>query len=87
MRVGFIAELTKPEETEISSGSVTKQVLTKAKEVGTLQSDIFRVEITFYQAKSRYLIEKQEIPREDRGDLDNMVKQVLDARAPIVALA
>ena len=69
---------------EISTGFVTKQVLKKAREVGTLESDIFRVEITFYQAKSRYLVDKPEIPREDRGDLDNMVKQVFDGLGPII---
>ena len=59
-------------------------MLKKAREVGTLESDIFRVEITFYQAKSRYLVDRPEIPREDRGDLDNMVKQVLDGLGPII---
>jgi len=59
-------------------------LLNKAREVGPLESDIFRVEITFYQAKSRYLSDRPEIPREDRGDLDNMIKRVLDGLGPII---
>ena len=44
----------------------------------------FKASITFFQSSKRYLKEDAKIPREDRGDLDNMVKNVFDGLGPII---
>jgi len=82
MRWGFIVDITSVK------GSITSVVRKKAQEAAsTLNNDenaLFRVEITFYQSKNRYLKDDQEKPREDRGDIDNLVKQVFDGLGPII---
>jgi len=84
MRRGFIVPLTKEDDNEKSGDGITERVLVKAEEAGRLESDIYRVEITFFQAQSRYLANDRNIPREDRGDLDNLIKKVFDGLGPII---
>ena len=84
MRWGFIVDITNLK----GLNAVTKEVKSQAiQAVSTLPSrpeDLYRVEITFYQSQDRYRVDDQEKPREDRGDIDNLVKHVFDGLGPII---
>jgi hypothetical protein len=63
----------------------------KAKDAtGTLgppgsEKSIYRVTVTFYQKKDRWLNSDPSIPRQDWGiDLDNLLKPVFDGLGPII---
>ena len=83
----FIIDITK-----VSDKEILKKVEGKAKDIvsalGSIrdqEESIFRVTITFYQAKDRWKKENPQIPREDIGrDLDNLIKPVFDGLGPIV---
>jgi len=84
MKWSFIIDITNVPDKEIS-----KRVEEKAKEsasvIGGSQAlSTFKVSITFFQKKGRWQKEKRQIPREDRGDLDNLIKPVFDALGPII---
>lgn len=79
MRSGFITETT-----GLKGNSITTAVMKKASQAMKINAEIFKVDLTFYQAKSRYLRNEQDIPREDRGDLDNLIKVVIDGIGPII---
>jgi Holliday junction resolvase RusA-like endonuclease len=49
------------------------------------EKSIYKVIATFYQKKSRWLMNDSSIPRQDWGiDLDNMLKPVFDGLGPII---
>jgi len=81
---GFIVDITNTK----GSNDITNQVYSQAiKAASTLPSkpdDLYRAYITFYQSTDRYLVDDQEKPREDRGDIDNFIKQVFDGLGPII---
>ena len=82
MRWGFIVDVSNVK------GSITSIVRTQAQAAASVvkpgKRDLFRVEVKFYQSKERYLIDDPERPREDRGDIDNLIKQVFDGLGPII---
>lgn len=84
MRWGFIVDITDSKE----PNAVTREVGTQASQAASAlpsgPEHLYRVGITFYQSKDRYLIDDPEKPREDRGDIDNLVKQVFDGLGPII---
>ena len=46
---------------------------------------VFKLTISFRLSRGRYLTENPRLPREDRGgDLDNLIKPVIDALGPII---
>ena len=46
---------------------------------------VFKVTISFQLCRGQYLNENPKLPREDRGgDLDNLMKPVIDALGPII---
>lgn len=69
---------------------VRQTIERKAKEVSLVikppeQPSVFRVSVTFFQSRDRWLAGNPQIPREDIGrDLDNLVKAVFDGLGPIV---
>jgi len=77
---------------KMSDRDILKKVEEKAKDIVSAlggirnqRESIFRVTITFYQAKDRWKKENPQIPREDIGrDLDNLIKPVFDGLGPIV---
>ena len=79
MRSGFITDIT-----GLSGSSITKAIKQKAIKSNKLDANLFKVVLTFYQAKSRYRNIDQDIPREDRGDLDNLIKLVIDGIGHII---
>ena len=87
MRWGFIVDITGCQGKEI-----TQKVLTTAAQVAsTLPSagskgstPSFKASIIFFQSSERWLKEDTKTPREDRGDLDNMIKHVFDGLGPII---
>ena len=79
MRSGFITDIT-----GLSGSSITKAIKEKASESKKLDAALFKVVLTFYQAKLRYRNIDQDIPREDRGDLDNLIKLVIDGIGYII---
>ena len=87
MRWGFIVDITGCKGKQIIQkvqGTAT-QVATTMPPAGSLNSKpSFKASITFFQSRERYLKEDAKTPREDRGDLDNMVKNVFDGLGPII---
>ncbi|MDI6814973.1 MAG: hypothetical protein QMC90_02670 [Dehalococcoidales bacterium] len=85
MKWSFIVNITTVKDADI--GQIVED---KASEVVSAvgKSDelsAFRVLMTFYQKRDRWLVSSPEIPREDKGrDLDNLVKPVLDGLGPII---
>ena len=82
MRWGFIVDITNVRDSITSI--VRAQAQSAASTLNPGSNNLFRVEITFYQSKDRYLKNDPEKPREDRGDIDNLVKQVFDGLGPII---
>lgn len=79
MRSEFITDIT-----GLSGSSIKKVIKEKASEYKKLDANLFKVMLTFYQAKLRYRNNDQNIPREDRGDLDNLTKLVIDGIGYII---
>ena len=79
MRSGFITDIT-----GLSGSSITKAIKQKAIKSKKLDANLFKVVLTFYQEKSRYKNIDQDIPRGDRGDLDNLIKLVIDGIGYII---
>jgi len=76
--------------TDVKDEDIKRLVEEKAEEVvsslGRAEEDsVFRVIITFYQRRDRWLSSKPQIPREDWGrDLDNLISPVFDGLGPII---
>lgn len=75
--------------TEVSDWSKLRSLVeAKAKEVvkelgsPTSKKGLYKVAVISYQKKDRWL--QPETPREDRGDLDNLLKNVFDGLGPII---
>lgn len=84
MRSGFITDIT-----GLKGSQITKAIKQIAIKSNRLDANVFKVVLTFYQAKSRYRkwVDDdipREIPREDRGDLDNLIKLVIDGIGYII---
>jgi len=79
MRSGFITDIT-----GLKEKSITEAIKVKAGVSKKLDAKLFKVTLTFYQAKSRYKTIDQDIPRGDRGDLDNLIKLVIDGIGHII---
>lgn len=84
MRWGFIVDITNSKEPNVLTREVRTQASQAASALPSVQEHLYRVGITFYQSKDRYLIDDPEKPREDRGDIDNLVKQIFDGLGPII---
>jgi len=88
MRKGFIVDIS---DCRIGN-EITKVVLKKSYEVANQLPDpnkakgdrTYKVSITFYQSKDRWRPYDKTIPREDRGDLDNLTKMIFDGLGPII---
>ena len=78
--------------TNVSDREILRRVEEKAREtvdslggIKNQEESIFKVTITFYQAKDRWKKENPQIPREDIGrDLDNLIKPIFDGLGPII---
>lgn len=87
MRWGFIVDITGSKGNQI-----TQKVLLKATGVasslpsvgGSSNTLSYKASIIFFQSSDRWLKGEPETPREDRGDLDNMIKLVIDGLGPII---
>jgi hypothetical protein len=67
-------------------GKVEKEAALCVSRTGEAPSaSVFKLTIRFQLRRGRYLTENPRLPREDRGgDLDNLVKPVIDALGPII---
>ncbi|MHA1250200.1 MAG: hypothetical protein ACTSRP_09455 [Candidatus Helarchaeota archaeon] len=86
MKWSFIIELGKDSKL---NKSLTLKIEEKAKEVvnaiGAPKKKLFKIEIIFFQRKSRWKLEDPQIPREDISiDLDNLLKYIFDGLDPII---
>lgn len=87
MRWGFIVDIT-----DCTGSQITKKVLDNAKEAITSIPPVdlddripsYKASIIFFQSSDRWLKEDPGTPREDRGDLDNLIKLVIDGLGPII---
>ena len=87
MRWGFIVDIT-----NYTGSQITKKVLNNANQALTSihlvdaddKTPSYKASIIFFQSSDRWLKEDPGTPREDRGDLDNLIKLVFDGLGPII---
>ena len=87
MRWGFIVDITECKGNQITQKvrGIDTQVATSLPLVGPIEeTPSFKASIIFFQSSKRWRKEDAETPRGDRGDLDNMVKNVFDGLGPII---
>ena len=88
MRWSFIVDITEVKGTEIRKlVEMNAKEMVKPSAIGKLEDKeqvTFRLVITYFQKKERYIKGKPQIPREDRGDIDNIIKRVCDGLGPII---
>ena len=87
MRWGFIVDITRCKRKRITQKvrGIAIQVASSLPLVGPIEeTPSFKASIIFFQSSKRWRKEDAETPRGDRGDLDNMVKDVFDGLGPII---
>lgn len=82
----FIVDVTDVKQAHEIDEIVEREANKVVESIGECKKpNIFRVFITFYQRRDRWLSVNPQIPREDIGrDLDNLIKPVLDNLGPII---
>lgn len=87
MRWGFIVDITGCKGNQITTkvrGTASKVASSLSSVIKNVDKPSFKASIIFFQSSERWLKEDVETPREDRGDLDNMIKYVFDGLGPII---
>lgn len=86
MRWSFIIKVTDEMRNKEIKDAVDEKAQEVVSSVGEApENSIFKVAITFYQSRDRWLKDNPQMPREDwGGDLDNLVKPVFDSLGAII---